>query len=268
MKRFIFLLLFLLIIFFLIRYVENKSLFFPDKDLSMYANDFSPDCQDIYFKTDDGVVLNGWFFKNRRALKTMLFLHGNAGNVSHRLDKLLMFHDMGFNIFIVDYRGYGRSEGAASEQGLYRDARAAYDYLKSRNDVDMDKVVGYGESLGGAIIIDLAQDRKFSALIVDSTFSRISDMAKLVYPYLPSFLLFSKMDSLSKVGDMDFPKLFIHSRQDDIVPFELGQNLFEKASEPKEFLEIKGDHNEGFLKSRGVYTKGIKSFLKKQGLDS
>ncbi|MDD3374549.1 MAG: alpha/beta hydrolase [Candidatus Omnitrophica bacterium] len=261
MKLFIIILAIVVAFISFVRYIERKSIFFPDKDLVMHPHHFLSDGKDVYFATEDGVILNGWFFKNNDASATVLFFHGNAGNVSHRLEKVSMFYNMGLNVFIVDYRGYGRSGGAPSEQGLYRDARAAYDYLLSRDDVKARRIIGYGESLGGAVIIDLAQNRKFAALIVDSTFPRIVDMANLVYPYIPGFLLTIKMDSLSKIETIDAPTLFIHSFDDEIVPINLGKKLFDAAQEPKRFLDINGSHNDGYRKSAETYIDGIKDFL-------
>ena len=254
------------IFFFFIRYVEKRGVFFPQKQMDFYPQGKELGFEDISFKTKDNVSLNGWFFRNALARTTLLFFHGNAGNISHRLEKIIFFRDLGLNVFIIDYRGYGKSQGAPSEAGVYNDALAAFDYLSQRQDLDKARIIGYGESLGGAVAIDLALRRPLAGLIVDSSFSSAADMARQYYPFIPSFLLATKMDSVSKVKDIAVPKLFIHSKDDEIVPFAQAQKLFRAASEPKEFLEIEGDHNGGYATSKTRYLAGIKSFLVQQGL--
>ena len=264
MRLFIIVLIIFFIFILFIRYIEKQSIFFPDKELVIQPHRFLPSGQDIYFTTKDGIVLNGWFLKNKKARATVLFFHGNAGNVSHRLEKLLMFYNMGLNVFIIDYRGYGQSEGVPSEKGLYRDAQAAYDYLMTREDVQDGRIIGYGESLGGAVVVDLAQNRELAVLVVDSAFPRVVDMANLIYPHIPGFLLSTKMDSLNKIKTINIPKLFIHSFDDEIVPISLGKKLFDAAQEPKVFLEIQGSHNDGYRESKGAYDNGIKNFLRER----
>ncbi|HOD11849.1 MAG TPA: alpha/beta hydrolase [Candidatus Omnitrophota bacterium] len=249
-----------------VRYLESKSVFFPQKEI-----EFLPDAKrylfsEVFFQTEDGLTLNGWFFRYPSAQATLLFFHGNGGNVCHRLDKILLFRDMGLNVFIIDYRGYGKSQGRPSEQGVYQDAIAAFDYLSGRLDIHKDKIIGYGESLGGVVALELARKRPFAALIVDSSFSSVADIAKLYYPFIPAFLLRTRMDAASYSRDIKAPKLFIHSQNDDIVPFTLGKKLFDAAAEPKEFLAIQGDHNQGYVDSKDVYSEGIKKFLNVQGL--
>lgn len=249
-----------------VRYLESKSVFFPQKEI-----EFLPDVKrflfaDVYFQTEEGLTLNGWFFRHPSAKATLLFFHGNGGNICHRLEKVLIFRELGLNVLIVDYRGYGKSQGTPSEQGIYKDALAAFDYLVGRLDVQKDKIVGYGESLGGVAVLELARKRPFAALIVDSTFSSVADIARHYYPFIPRFLLKTKMDAVLYASGVTTPKLLIHSKDDEIVPFALGQKLFSAAALPKEFLEIRGDHNSGYETSREVYTAGIRKFLSERGL--
>ncbi len=266
MKLFVLILVSIVVFVFFVRYVENKSIFLPDKDNTIQPVSLNPQARDVYFKTEDGVILNGWFFANKKARSTLLFLHGNAGNISHRFEKVSWFYDLGLNIFIIDYRGYGKSEGVPSEQGVYKDAQAAFDYLLMRNDVHPRKIIGYGASLGGAVAVDLATKCELAALIIDSSFSSMQDMVKTIYPFLPGFLLESKMDSFSKVKTLKIPKLFIHSAEDEIVPFDLGEKLFEAACPPKEFLQISGSHNEGYAQSKDIFINGVRDFLRSEGL--
>lgn len=221
------------------------------------------DYQEISFKTQDGFLLNGWFIPAGESERTVLFFHGNAGNISHRLEKIAFWHNLGLNIFIFDYRGYGQSQGKPSENGLYQDARAAYDYLQRERKLAEQEIIFFGESLGGAVAVDLATKTRPSALIVESTFSSSEDMAKIIYPFLPSFMLRTRFDSAGKVKEIKIPKLFIHSQSDEIVPFKLGQKLFAAAGEPKDFLKISGGHNTAFMESAGIIKDKIKDFLAK-----
>lgn len=239
---------------------EQRSLFYPMREIEITPSAVGLDYEEVYFRAADGSLLNGWLIKNPKSAATVIFFHGNAGNISHRLDKLRFFHDLGLNVFIVDYRGYGKSQGRPSEEGIYRDARAAYDYLPGRPDFS-GKIIAYGESLGGAAAIDLAVGRRLDALIVDSAFSSAKDMAKAVFPILPSFLVASKFNSQEKVKRIAIPKLFIHSANDEIVPFAQAEKLFKAAAAPKEFLKITGGHNSGFFESKDIIKEKVKSFL-------
>jgi len=249
-----------------VRFVEKTSIFLPNRDLLASPADLNCEYEDIFFKTQDGLRINGWLIKNPGALSTLIFLHGNAGNNSYRMEKLRMFHAIGLNVFIVDYRGYGKSEGTPTETGIYADALAAHEYLISRRDKYSKDIIIYGESLGGAAAIDLATQREASALILDSTFTSAQDMARVIMPLAPAFLVKSKFDSITKIKNIKIPKLFIHSPEDEIVPFRLAQKLFNAAAAPKHFLEIEGDHNEGYYFSGETYINGIKEFLKKNNL--
>lgn len=247
------------------RFYENKLLFFPSRKISLTPQNTGLPYEDVFLKSPAGATLNGWLVRagHPRQAATILFFHGNAGNVSHRLEKIALFHELGLNVFILDYQGYGKSTGRPSETGIYQDAQAAYDYLLQRSDILKDKIVVYGESLGGAVAVDLASQHPLAGIILESTFSSAQDMAKVILPFVPTCLVRVKMDSLSKISRVTAPKLFIHSRYDEIVPFRLAQKLFNAAPQPKEFLEIDGDHNEGYRISFKLYREGISHFLQK-----
>jgi len=248
-------------VFFYLRYIERRTIFYPDKKLEFSPPQLGLDkFEDVFFVTADKIRLHGWFIPVENSRKTVLYCHGNAGNISHRIEKAMFFNRLGCSVFIFDYRGYGKSAGRPSEQGLYRDVEAAYEYLLSRP-VDAGRIVGYGESLGGAVIIELAYGRRLSALISDSAFSSAKDMANYIYPYLPHWLFSSRFDSLQKVKQINIPKLFIHSVNDEIVPFELGRKLYEAAGDPKEFLQIHGGHNSCFYESEEILEDKIGYFL-------
>ncbi|MBF0570756.1 MAG: alpha/beta hydrolase [Candidatus Omnitrophica bacterium] len=234
-------------IFVLVRYLEAIGIFFPSRDMAVNPPVMGLPWEDVYFKSKDNVTVNGWFFKNPHAKSTLLFAHGNAGNMSDRLFKIKFFYDLGLNIFIFDYRGYGKSEGKPSEAGIYLDAQGAYDYLRSRGDVNMSNIILYGASLGGAVVIDLATQRNAAFLVVESSITNAQDMAKILYPFLPSFFLSLKFNSIDKVRQMSVPKLFIHSLEDQVVPYWVGEKLYLAAGEPKEFLKIHGGHNDGSI---------------------
>ena len=248
-----------------VRYFEANSIFHPTHEMPVTPAFVGLDFEDIYFKTPDHCELNGWFMKAPQARSTLLFLHGNAGNISHRLEKILMFHQLGLNVFIIDYRGYGKSQGKPSEGGLYQDALAAYDYLLTRKDIDHGKVIGYGDSLGGVVAVELATKRKLACLVVDSSLTSIAEMSRTIFPFVPTFLLTMRMDSASKVKTITVAKLFIHSVNDEIIPFKLGKKLFDKAAGPKEFLQITGGHNTSHIDSREILMKSLHKFFK--GLD-
>lgn len=254
-------------IFLYVRFYEAKALFLPSRKISATPQDIGLSFEDIFFNTSDRLALNGWFVKSPRLDgATVLFLHGNAGNIGDRLDKIALFYKMGLNVFVMDYRGYGKSQGHPTESGMYRDAQAAYDYLKNRKDVRADKIIFYGESLGNAAAVDLATRVPVAGLIAEGAFSSARDMAKVILPIVPTFLLNVKMDSIAKIEAVKAPKLFIHSPYDEVVPFKLARKLFDAAPAPKEFLEIDGDHNEGYALSYAVYRDGIEAFLKKFNL--
>ena len=250
----------------LVRYLEATSVFHPSGTIETTPKGFGLPYEDVYFKTADGVILNGWLIKNPKAVSTIIVAHGNAGNMSDRLLKVNAFYQMGLNVFIFDYRGYGKSKGHPTEKGIYIDGQAAYDYLAARPDFPKDRIIAYGASLGGAVAIDLATQRKVSALIVDSSFSSAGAVSRVFYPFIPAFLLDIKMDNAAKVKGLKVPKLFIHSTGDRTIPFALGQQLYTAAAGPKVFLQTTGGHVDAHITDKDVYQREFTRFLKGQGL--
>lgn len=255
------------IVFFyvLVRYLEKTSIFYPSKTIEITPDRFNLPFEDIMLKTEDGVKINGWLIKHPEAKCTLLFFHGNAGNISDRLMKLRFFHELGVNTFIIDYRGYGRSEGVPTEQGVYRDGRAAFDFIKGRPDLGNLPIVIYGGSLGGAVAIDVATHRPVSGLIVDSSITSAAAMSRRMYPVIPTFFLAVKFDSKRKVQSLNIPKLFMHSTEDKVVPFLMGKELFDAAPEPKAFASLTGGHNDAHIESKDKFLNAIEEFLKKEG---
>jgi hypothetical protein len=245
---------------------QSRLLYYPD--LPSRAIVATPErvglaYETVEIRTEDSVRLHGWYLPaNGDTRGVLLFFHGNAGNISHRLDSLKIFSDLGLDVLIFDYRGYGRSEGEVSEQGTYLDAQAAWRYLTDGRRISEKNIVLFGRSLGAAIAAQLATRHNPSALIMESGFTSAPDLAAPYYPLFPVRLLarfrYSARDYLKSVR---CPVLIVHSLDDEIVPIQHGRELFAAAHEPKEFLEIQGGHNDGFLVSRQSYVAGLDAFL-------
>lgn len=244
-----------------LRYIETRTLFYPTKEITAFPDRANLEYKDVYFKTSDNIKINGWFIPCKDSKFLILFCHGNAGNISHRIGKVKFFHELGCSVFIIDYRGYGKSEGRASEAGFYKDAEAAYKYLLSQG-ISTEQIIGYGESIGGAVIVDLASKDEMKAIILDSTLTSVRDMIKSTYSFIPYWVFSSRFDSERKIKSIKVPKLIIHSINDEIVPFQLGTKLYEAAFEPKEFLKIYGGHNSNFYESEGILKEKVGNFLK------
>ena len=251
---------------------EKSLIFFPAADsLPVQTDGNVGGCSftDYIFSTEDGVKLHSRWFRPKApaeadlaARRVVLFFHGNAGNLSGRTELMVRLAALGVEVLIIDYRGYGHSEGRPSEEGIFRDARAAWKFLTVEHGIAADRVVLFGKSLGGAAAIDLASHVKPAGLIVQSSFTSVPAMASRHYPFVPAFALRTKMDSLSKISSIDCPKLFIHSTHDEIVPYEMGRQLFDAAGPPKTFFEVVGaGHNETLAVGGEQYLESINEFL-------
>lgn len=249
----------------LIVYVRQGSMvYFPEKKVHYTPSDIGLSFQEITISTKDGISLSAWFIPSENERAVLLFCHGNAGNISHRMDSIRTFHSLHISVLIFDYRGYGKSSGSPSEQGTYEDAESAYDYLVKKRDVAPEKIILFGRSLGSAIAVETALKKDAGALIVESGFTSLPDLGSTIYRFLPVRLLSRfQYASIDKINRIAIPKLIIHSPDDDIIPFEHGEKLFRKAKEPKTFLEIAGGHNEGFMLSGEIYKRGLNTFLEK-----
>lgn len=246
----------------LIYLMQSQLLFFPSTDKFATPEYVGLAYQEIKLRTNDDLLLDGWFIPAANPRGVVLFFHGNAGNISHRLETLLVFHRLGLSTLIFDYRGYGASEGKMDEQGSYRDAAAAWHYLTVQRKVPSQNIIFYGRSLGGAIAIHLAGVHVPKALIIESSFTSIPDLAAEIYPYLPvRWLSRFRYDAREKLKTVKSPVLIIHSPEDEIIPFEHGRQLFRVANEPKIFLEIKGKHNDSHNLSSDSYLFGLNQFL-------
>jgi len=233
----------------------------PGRILAMTPIDAGMDYQDVSIKTADGITLHGWFVEGQSA-QVLLFFHGNAGNISHRLDSIRQFHDLGLSILIIDYRGYGQSGGRTTESGIYRDAEAAWRYLIEDRRVSASDIVLFGRSLGASVATWLAARHQPMALIVESAFTSVPDIAQELYPWLPARWL-SRFNHATRdyVRDVRSPVLVVHSRDDEIIPFRHGEAILASANEPRTLLALRGTHNDGFLQDERVYIEGIQTFL-------
>ncbi len=218
--------------------------------------------EDVHLAASDGVRLHGWYVPATQARGTVLFLHGNAGNISHRLESIERFHRLGLHVLIIDYRGYGDSEGRPSEEGTYRDARAAWNWLVQAKLANASEILIFGRSLGGSIAAQLASEVDPAGVIVESAFTAVPDVAARVYWFLPVRLLARfEYNTRAALKRVTCPVLIVHSRDDEIIPFTHGQALFAAASEPKQLLALNGGHNNAIFTSMSVYEQGLKDFI-------
>ena len=217
--------------------------------------------RDVSRQTNDGVRRHGWYVPGDSG-RVLLFFHGNAGNISHRLESIRQFLQLGLSVLIVDYRGYGQSEGRTTEQGIYRDAEAAWRYLTETGDTPEGNIVLFGRSMGASAAAYLATRHRPLALVVESSFTSVPDIAAEYYPWLPvRWLSRLRHSTEAFVRQADCPVLVIHSRDDEIVPFRHGEAIFAAAQEPRTLLEIRGSHNDAFLRDEQNYLSGLRSFL-------
>lgn len=243
---------------------QSRLVYYPEvgREVAVTPQSYGLPFDPVEIRTSDGETLAAWWVPAADARGTVLLFHGNAGNISHRLDYLLMFHRLRYSTLIVDYRGYGRSTGRPSEEGTYRDAEAAWDYLRGARQVTPRDLVVAGESLGGAVATWLAARTGPRAVLLFSTFTSVTDLGAEVYWFLPVRLM-SRIgyDNLANMRQIRAPVFIAHSRDDDIVPFAHGKRLFEAAGEPKAFVEMRGGHNEGFIFARPEWAAQLGAFL-------
>lgn len=218
--------------------------------------------QDVWFQAADGTKLFGWYVEAAGHSAVLLWCHGNAGNIINRLDNLARLHQLGFSVFLFDYRGYGRSSGSPSEQGLYEDALAAYGHLTDTLHIQPQRIVLFGRSLGAAIAGMVASQRPAAGLILESAFPSVEAMARVHYFGLPAhWLLAARYDLVERLKHVSVPVLVIHGDQDEIVPINLGRQVFEAARAPKSFYLVQGaDHNNLYLVGGGPYLQRLKKF--------
>ncbi len=259
----------IVVVFLLIRLFERQMVFFPSRYPAGFwqRQNAGIDLTEVWLAAADGVKLHGWLVPHAQPLASLLMCHGNAGNVSDRYEWLEMLHaQVPANLFIFDYRGFGRSEGTPTEAGCYLDAVAAFNWLAAQKpDVP---IIVHGHSLGSAVAVELAHrlsDRAAAGLILESSFTNATDMAKLMFGPIPLYWLTSmKWASDEKIGAIMIPKLFLHGEQDSIIPLRLGQKLFAAAAPPKEFVVLpRADHNDTFVAGGEEYYRVICDFVRR-----
>lgn len=249
--------------------LQSKFLYCPVRTVCCSPEELGLAFEEVFLTTSDNVKLHGWYIPAPDARFTLLFCHGNGGNIMHCLDSIQLFYNIGLNCLIFDYRGYGKSLSKPTEQGTYLDAMAAYEWLTKEKGTRGEEIIIFGRSLGGTIAAELAGKVEACGLVVESAFTSYVAMGKKVYWYMPvKWFARYRYNTLAFIKQVKCPVMIIHSSDDEIVPFEFGQQLYAAANEAKEFLEISGGHNDGFIVSAQDYKAGWLNwlrFLKKQG---
>jgi len=274
---------------------QSRLVFYPEigREVAVTPQTYGLKFEPVEIRTTDGETLQGWWVPVEEPRGTVLLFHGNAGNISHRLDYLMMFHRMRYTTLIVDYRGYGKSTGSPSEEGTYRDAEAAWEYLRGARGVRQQDLVIVGESLGGAVASRLAAKMSLipfpspegrrgadgaplhkgegsgvragpRAVVLLSTFTSATDLGAQIYWFLPVRLI-SRIgyDSAENLKRIKAPVFIAHSRDDEVIPYSHGRRLFELAAEPKAFVEMSGGHNAGFIFVRPEWAAQLAAFLER-----
>ena len=245
-------------------HLERRFVFFPTQEVALTPADAGLSFEDVYFTTSDGRRLNGWYIPGA-GNTTWLWFHGNGGDMGHRVEELaLAHHTLGVNLFIFDYRGYGRSAGQPSERGTYGDARAALEYLRGRADATDARVVYFGRSLGTAVAVELAAEHPPAGMILVSPFASLRDMSRLSMPQLPiaAWLAGNRYNSLGRIDRVNCPVLVVHGERDDIVPPSQGRALYEAANEPKSLrLLPNAGHNDTCSAGGTVYWDALQEFM-------
>jgi fermentation-respiration switch protein FrsA (DUF1100 family) len=236
---------------------QSKLVWFPGSAPTRTPADAGLAYEDVTLRTDDGVELSAWWIPANEPAGAAIVCHGNAGNIAHRIPLAAALREMGLDVLLFDYRGYGNSDGSPSEEGTYLDAEAAWDHVVSQRGVLPSRLVLFGESLGSGVAVELATRREIAGLVLEGAFSSLPELGARLYPYLPVRLLARvRYDNAAKVGSLDRPLLMLHSPQDRVVPIELGRALYDAATDPKEFVETSGGHNDGgFLRSQAAQAR-------------
>ena len=246
-------------------FYQPNLLYFPDmptRQIQATPEVIGLEYESLTLTSSDDEQLDAWFIPADPARGTVLFCHGNAGNISHRLDSIRIFNDLGLSVLIFDYRGYGQSTGRPTEKGTYKDADAAWQYLVEQRGTQPENIILFGRSLGASIAADLATRQPAAGVILESAFTSVPDIATQLYPWLPvRWLSRYQYNNLKKMADIHSPVLIVHSRNDEIIPYSNGKRLYTVANEPKLFLELRGGHNDGFMVSGDSYIRGLKTFL-------
>jgi len=249
----------------LIRILENRFIYFPPRYPEGFVSpkDYGLQVEEVWMTAEDGVKLNAYFLARTSSPKTLLWFHGNAENIGFGLEQMKILANLGVNILELDYRGYGKSEGSPDEAGVYSDANAAYDYLVQTRRFQPKNIIIYGQSLGGAVAVDLAARRECGALIVQSSFTSVREMARRMFPIpLLEYVPKSRFDSLEKIRRIRAPILIVHGTRDETIPVSMGERLYQAAPEPKSFFAVEGaGHNDVFAVGGEQYLSRMRGFI-------
>lgn len=253
----------LLLIWIGLRWFEQRAVYVPSRVIDTTPAEVGLAYEEVDFFAEDAVRLHGWWIPHPTPRGAVIYCHGNGANIANRVHLCADLHRLGLNVFIFDYRGYGKSKGWPSEKGTYRDARAAYEVVRARyDDAEEPPVVVYGASLGGPIAAQLALDKPVKGLVVEASFTSATELGRIFYPWLPvRWLARYRYDAAGRVARLTGPKLFASSIDDQLVPYELGRQLYDAAAEPKQFVELRGPHDEGGWTSNPAYAAALAQFL-------
>lgn len=242
---------------------QGRIVFQPSRGIFATPGEFGLVYEDLRIHVSDGEEIHAWFFPINNDSTTVLFCHGNAGCMSGRLETVQMLTEIGVNVLLFDYRGYGLSDGKASEKNMYADAKAAYNWLLRERSTASHKLIIFGRSLGGAVGVELTGRVDCAGLIIESSFTSVAEMGRHLYPYLPTrWLVRYHFDSIARIGRLECPVLIMHSKQDEIVPFRMGRQLYEAAREPKRFVELSGGHVDQDFSVNNLYRNELREFIK------
>jgi len=249
----------------LLVFLEKKLIYYPAATVDVTPKELGLPFEEVEIDVEPGVKLHGWLIKAAKepGVATVLFSHGNAGNIADRLDRVLRLRDLGVDFLLYDYRGYGRSTGSPDEEGTYRDGRAAYDYLVKVRGVDPSRLVLMGESLGCAISVQLAIERRAAGLVIEAPFASIAQMAGAIYPFLPlGPFIRTRYENEKKVAQLKMPLFVVQGTQDEVIPVAQGKMVFDAAPQPKQYLAVEGaHHNDVYVVGGAGYRNALRDFI-------
>jgi uncharacterized protein len=252
-------------VFAFLRWYEPRMIYYPHyptRRLERTPKAFGLKYEGLTLTAADGTRLSAWFLPADGARYTILLFHGNAGNISHRLEKVRVLLDLCLSVLLLDYRGYGESEGKPDEKGTYHDAQAAYAYLTETCGISPDRIILYGESLGTGVAVELTSTATVGGVILEAGYTSLADVGQRIFWFLPvKWLVENRYDSRRKIGRIRAPLLLLHSRRDEVFPFRHAEHLYAAANEPKRLVEIQGRHADGFLTSETLCRDSIRSFI-------
>jgi fermentation-respiration switch protein FrsA (DUF1100 family) len=237
--------------------LQGKLVFIPDRSRPNAPAGF----EEVELTTSDGVRLLAWFLPAEEPRGALVFCHGNAGHIEYRAPAALVFRSMGLSVLLLGYRGYGASDGSPTEEGVYLDAEAAHDHLVARG-FEPDRIVVYGESLGGAVATELARRRDVAGVMIESAFTSVPDMGQSLYPFLPvRWLARIRLDNAARVGELTCPLLLVHSPDDEIVPYAHARKLLALAPAGTELVDTEARHNDGGFLRREAFVERVRKFF-------